>query len=153
MPLLHPSSAAPAWRTVALVEHHGGNTDPADPDFEGGGSDPTTYEAIRISAGQLPGFSGPVEAVYVEYQDRADETEFYDLTKDPYELPNIAKRSDRRGARHVAQDADVTCQLSHGKRVFGRPCCRGSPDARLALLGVTTQNALERNVPFRLSEE
>ena len=65
-----PRQAHAAWRTVALVEHHGDDNDPADPDFEGGGSNPTTYEAIRISAKQLPGFDGPVEAVYVEYEDR-----------------------------------------------------------------------------------
>jgi N-acetylglucosamine-6-sulfatase len=91
VPLLHPSSAAPDWRTVALVEHRGGNTDPADPDFEGGGSDPTTYEAIRVSAVHMPGFSGPVDAVYVEYADRERETEYYDIAKDPYELTNVAK--------------------------------------------------------------
>ena len=75
---------------VALVEHHGGNDDPADPDFEGGGSNPTTYNAIRISAAHLPGFSSPVEAVYVEYQDRAHEIEYYDIAADPFEQRNIA---------------------------------------------------------------
>jgi N-acetylglucosamine-6-sulfatase len=92
VPLLHPTGGSPDWRTVALVEHHGGNTDPSDPDFEGGGSDPTTYEAIRISAQHLAGFSGPVDGVYVEYQDKQDELEYYDITHDPYELDNIADR-------------------------------------------------------------
>lgn len=90
VPLLHPSASTPPWRTVALVEHHGGNDDPADPDFEGGGSNPTTYNAIRISAAHLPGFSSPVEAVYVEYQDRAHEIEYYDIAADPFEQRNIA---------------------------------------------------------------
>jgi N-acetylglucosamine-6-sulfatase len=90
VPLLHPAASPPAWRTVALVEHHGLNDNPADPDFEGGGSNPTSYQAIRISAKQLPGFSGPVEAVYVEYQDPQHEIEYYDIDKDPYELRNIA---------------------------------------------------------------
>ena len=89
VPLLHPGATAPPWRTVALVEHTRSN-DPADPDFEGGGSNPTTYEAIRISAEHLPGFSGPVEAVYVEYKDPQHETEYYDIEKDPYEIRNIA---------------------------------------------------------------
>ncbi len=69
VPLLHPTSNAPTpeqWRTVALVEHLGANTDPSDPDYDGG-SGPPTYTAIRISASHLPGFDGPVEAVYVEY--------------------------------------------------------------------------------------
>jgi N-acetylglucosamine-6-sulfatase len=90
VPLLHPSDAAAPWRTVALVEHQGGNTDPADPDFEGGGSNPTTYDAIRISTKELAGFDGPVEGVYVEYKDRQNETEFYDISKDPFEQHNIA---------------------------------------------------------------
>lgn len=109
--LLHPSSTAPDWRTVALVEHHGGNTDPADPDFDGGGSDPTTYDAIRISAGHLPGFSGPVDAVYVEYQDRQHETEYYDITKDPYERTNIAKdlTSAQRAELHKTLTALASC--------------------------------------------
>ena len=55
VPLLHPSGPAPLWRTAALVEHHGGNDNPADPDYEGGGSDPTTYDAIRCRRGVAPG--------------------------------------------------------------------------------------------------
>ncbi len=90
LPLLHPSASPLPWRTVALVEHHGGNRDPADLDFEGGGGNPTTYEAIRISTEHLPGFRGPVEAVYVEYDDRQRETEYYDIKNDPFELRNIA---------------------------------------------------------------
>ena len=89
VPLLHPSGPEPQWRTIALVEHEKSNN-PSDPDFEGGGSNPTTYKAIRISAKHLPGFQGPVEAVYVEYQDPAHETEYYDIKKDPYEQRNIA---------------------------------------------------------------
>ena len=91
VPLLHPSSAQPRWRRVGLVEHHGGNDNPADPDFEGGASNPTTYEAIRIAAEHIPGFNGPVDAVYVEYEDARHETEFYDITKDPYELNNTSR--------------------------------------------------------------
>jgi len=89
VPLLHRSGSEPQWRTVALVEHDQSNN-PSDPDFEGGGSNPTTYRAIRISAKHLPGFPGPVEAVYVEYQDTAHETEYYDIDKDPYEQRNVA---------------------------------------------------------------
>jgi N-acetylglucosamine-6-sulfatase len=94
VPLLHPSSRRPAWRTVALVEHHGRTGNPADPDFEEGrrSGNPTTYEAIRISSRHLSGFRGPVEAVYVEYKDAAHEIEYYDIRKDPFERRNIAKR-------------------------------------------------------------
>ena len=91
VPLLHPAGTTPAWPTVALVEHHGGNDDPSDPDFEGGGSNPTAYEAIRISAEHVPDFHGPVNAVYVEYKDREHEIEYYDLDTDRYERDNIAK--------------------------------------------------------------
>jgi N-acetylglucosamine-6-sulfatase len=89
VPLLRPSGPTPPWPTVALVEHHG-NDVPSDPDFEGGGSNPTTYEAIRINAPRLPTFAGAVDAVYVEYQDAQHELEYYDIARDPYERDNIA---------------------------------------------------------------
>ena len=111
LPLLHPSGSPPPWRTVALVEHHGGNRDPADPDFEGGGSNPTTYEAIRISTAHLPGFRGPVEAVYVEYNDRQRETEYYDIKNDPFEVRNIAAEltAAQRAALHKTVTALESC--------------------------------------------
>ena len=89
VPLLQPAKAVPSWRSVALVEHQKSN-DASDPDFEGGGSNPTTYEAIRISAKHLSGFKGAVDAVYVEYKNPQHETEFYDIKKDPYEQRNVA---------------------------------------------------------------
>jgi N-acetylglucosamine-6-sulfatase len=89
VPLLHPPKAVPMWRSVALVEHQKSN-DASDPDFEGGGSNPTTYEAIRISAKHLAGFKGAVDAVYVEYKNPQHEAEFYDISKDPYERRNVA---------------------------------------------------------------
>ncbi len=90
VPLLHPTGATTPWRTAALIEHHGPDKDPADPDFQPAGGNPTSYEAVRVSARHLPGFSGPVEAVYVEYQDRSHEIEYYDLSADPYEQRNVA---------------------------------------------------------------
>ena len=73
--------AATGWREAALIEHHGPELeppDPTDPDIEPAGGDvPNSYEAIRMA-----------DAVYVEYQD--GETEYYDLTADPYELTNTA---------------------------------------------------------------
>jgi N-acetylglucosamine-6-sulfatase len=114
VPLLHPSGGTPTWRTVALVEHHGGNNDPADPDFEPGGSNPTTYEAIRISAHHLKGFNGPVEAVYVEYADSQHEIEYYDIAKDPYETNNIAKTltADQRTELHSILNALQNCHTT-----------------------------------------
>jgi N-acetylglucosamine-6-sulfatase len=91
--LLHPDAivADRRWRTVALVEHEG-YTKPGDPDFDAGSTVPTTYEAIRISAPRLPGFTGPVEALYVEYEDQQREVEYYDIERDPYELHNMANQ-------------------------------------------------------------
>ncbi len=109
LPLLHPGSA-PAWRTVGLVEHQG-DDQPSDPDYEGGGSDPTTYKAIRIEAPRLPHFSGPVDAVYVEYQNAAHELEYYDIAKDPYELTNIADQltTAQKSELHHILDELSTC--------------------------------------------
>jgi N-acetylglucosamine-6-sulfatase len=83
------------WRTVALVEHqHLNKANPNDPDFEDGklGGNPTTYAAIRISSKHLPGFRGPVEAVYVEYKDPQHEIEYYNIPRDPYEQDNIGNK-------------------------------------------------------------
>jgi N-acetylglucosamine-6-sulfatase len=93
VPLLHPGAGVPRWRTLALVEHRG-HPSRRDPDFEDGrlGGDPTTYDAIRISAPHLPHFAGPVEAVWVEYRDGAREREYYDIAHDPYEQDNLAGR-------------------------------------------------------------
>jgi len=66
------------WRNAILVEHHGPDVDPADPDAQTGTSgNPTTYEAMRTH-----------RFLYVEYAD--GEREFYDLANDPYELHNLA---------------------------------------------------------------
>jgi N-acetylglucosamine-6-sulfatase len=99
VPLLHPPRTRSQWRTVALVEHTHPSPNPDDPDAEDqgkgrgkGSGNPTTYEAIRISSKRLPGFRGPVEAVYVEYKDAAHEIEYYDIRKDPFERNNIAGR-------------------------------------------------------------
>jgi N-acetylglucosamine-6-sulfatase len=100
VPLLHPSGTAPSWPTVALIEHHGG-TKPSDPDSDGGSSNPTSYQAIRISAPHLPGFTGPVESVYVEYAKPAHAREYYDVSTDPDEIDNVA------GGLRPAQKAEL----------------------------------------------
>jgi N-acetylglucosamine-6-sulfatase len=110
VPLLHPSAKPPAWRSVALVEHDHSN-DPNDPDFEGGGSNPTTYKAIRISAPRLPGMQGRVDGVYVEYEDARHEIEFYDVARDPYERDNVAGdlTAAQRSTLHAILRALATC--------------------------------------------
>jgi len=117
VPLLHPGKETPPWRTVALVEHRGQANNPADPDYEPSGSDPTTYEAIRISAPHLPHFNGPVEAVYVEYNDPQHETEYYDISKDPYEIHNVA------GGLTAAQRAELHTILTGLENCHTQAAC------------------------------
>jgi N-acetylglucosamine-6-sulfatase len=70
----------PVWSDAALIEHHGPNTDPTDPDApEPGSGNPTTYEAVRLP-----------DSTYVEYAD--GELEYYDLRADPYQLTNTASQ-------------------------------------------------------------
>jgi arylsulfatase A-like enzyme len=90
VPLLRGQFVAD-WRNVALVEHVGSDrasADAVDPDDDytmagwaeavsNKPAQPNSYEAIRMR-----------NAVYVEYQD--GETEYYDLTLDPFEQNNTA---------------------------------------------------------------
>ena len=64
VPLLQ-GKALPAWRQIALVEHHGPPDDPADPDVEkhekrSGDANPPNYEALRSDS-----------YMYVEYSNVA----------------------------------------------------------------------------------
>lgn len=82
--LLHGEQVR-SWRNAVLIEHHpsvkGAGDDPdAQPPASGS---PGAYHAIRTA-----GF------LYVEHA--GGEVEFYDLTRDPFELHNIARRLDRR---------------------------------------------------------
>jgi N-acetylglucosamine-6-sulfatase len=127
VPLLHPTRSwrRQPWRTLALVEHKGQAGSPTDPDYEAGprGGNPTTYEAIRISARHLAGFKRPVEAVYVEYDDAAHELEYYDIAKDPYELDNIAGSltARQRGVLHRLLVQLSTCGGARSCWQAGRP--------------------------------
>jgi N-acetylglucosamine-6-sulfatase len=77
MPLFGGSTPA-GWRDAALIEHHGPDLRPDDPDFQPPPSgNPNSYEAMRTS-----------DFLYVEYKD--GEREFYDLRTDPFELHNLA---------------------------------------------------------------
>jgi N-acetylglucosamine-6-sulfatase len=119
LPLLHPGTRPVSWPTVALVEHHGVNENPSDPDFDQGrlSGDPTTYEAIRISRRHLPHFKGPVKAVYVEYRDAAHELEYYDLRRDPHERDNTA------GRLTSGQKSELHRILVAIERCHGRSAC------------------------------
>ena len=75
---------------MALLEHHG-DTQPGDPDFQGAGSNPPSYIGIRIQAQKLPGFNGPVNATWVEYQDKTHDLEYYNDATDPYQVDNVAQ--------------------------------------------------------------
>ena len=75
LPLLEGQRPA-NWRAYGLVEHHGPNTDPSDPDYPGkNGANPPSYEAITND-----------RLTYVEYAD--GEREYYDNQKDPQQLVN-----------------------------------------------------------------
>jgi arylsulfatase A-like enzyme len=66
------------WRNAILIEHHGPNLNPLDPDFQYSISgNPISYEAMRTD-----------QFLYVEYAN--GEREFYDLLADPFELNNIS---------------------------------------------------------------
>jgi arylsulfatase A-like enzyme len=78
-PLLS-TGVPPAWRDAALIEHHGPDNDPSDPDHPAANSgNPTTYEALRTA-----------DLTYVEYAGGAEE--FYDRRSDPYEMTNTAAK-------------------------------------------------------------
>ncbi|GAB3269696.1 hypothetical protein GCM10027456_56430 [Kineosporia babensis] len=79
-PLWRKEDPGPEERKFVLVEHHGPVTDKKDPDYplpEGG--NPPDYEAIR----------GP-DWLYVVY--KSGEQEYYDMSKDPFQLNNIARK-------------------------------------------------------------
>jgi arylsulfatase A-like enzyme len=87
------------WRTAALIEHHGGAYDPTDPDSTpAAAGNPPTYNAMRT-----------LQYTYVEYND--GEREYYDRTKDPNELDNIAGQlpAARIAALHGALSKLTNC--------------------------------------------
>lgn len=89
-----------AWRSTALIEHHGLDFDPHDPDVQTRISgNPPSYAAIRTA-----------RFTYVRYVD--GEHEYYDRTVDPNQLDNIYLRlSPRRVAALNAQlDALQACR-------------------------------------------
>jgi arylsulfatase A-like enzyme len=86
------------WRLAVLIEHHGPDFSPGDPDrqtFKPG--DPPTYEAVRTAT-----------ALYVRYAGGAQE--YYDTATDPYELHNLAGN----GVPEVLQQALSALENCHG---------------------------------------
>jgi N-acetylglucosamine-6-sulfatase len=66
------------WRQAILIEHHGPDDLPGDPDAQTNAqADPPSYEAVRTE-----------NALYVVYD--TGYQEYYDTAKDPLELDNIA---------------------------------------------------------------
>jgi N-acetylglucosamine-6-sulfatase len=66
------------WRQAILIEHHGPDDSPSDPDAQTTAqADPPSYEAVRTE-----------NALYVLYAN--GDQEYYDTATDPLELDNIA---------------------------------------------------------------
>ena len=89
----------PDWRTASVVEHHGPDTNPTDPDKPGKqGANPPSYTALRTNT-----------ATYVEYTDGSKE--YYERTTDPDELHNTAATlaPDRLAQLHGALTAMSSC--------------------------------------------
>ena len=77
--LWHGQSPA-GWRQAILVEHHGPDDTPGDPDGQNQQhADPPSYEAVRTAS-----------ALYVKYAH--GQQEYYDTATDPYELDNLAAK-------------------------------------------------------------
>jgi arylsulfatase A-like enzyme len=74
------------WRRAVLIEHHGPDTRPGNPDRQR--ANPTSYEAIRTKG-----------AVYVEY--RNGDREYYNLSRDPNQLRNTYGRLSKRKRRKL----------------------------------------------------
>jgi arylsulfatase A-like enzyme len=75
------------WRQAILVEHHGPDFSPGDPDRQTQKpGDPPSYEAVRTAT-----------ALYVRYAGGAQE--YYDTATDPYELDNLAAKGIPAGLR------------------------------------------------------
>ena len=78
-PLWHGQTPA-QWQQAVLVEHHGPNSLPGDPDLQSFTSArPPSYGAVRTA-----------DALYVRYDN--GEQEYYDTATDPDELHNLAAR-------------------------------------------------------------
>jgi len=97
--LLHGQAPPEDWRDAGLVEHHGPNNAPGDPDRQTKeNGNPPTYKALRTAT-----------ATYVEYAN--GQREYYDRQRDPYELTNTYGQlsPSRRARLHKTVRALHTC--------------------------------------------
>ena len=95
----------PNWQRAVLVEHHGPDDDPGDPDRQNAEqADPPSYEAVRTA-----------HALYVRYAD--GEQEYYDTSNDPYELHNL-------GA--AAVPPAISSQLTALQTCHGATACQAA---------------------------
>jgi arylsulfatase A-like enzyme len=93
------------WRKAALIEHHGPDNRPGDPDRPIPRSgNPSTYEAMRTAG-----------ALYVEY--RNGEREYYDLDRDPSE------RRNRYGSLSPRARAKLSARLARLVSCKGASSC------------------------------
>jgi arylsulfatase A-like enzyme len=94
------------WPEAALIEHHGPDLTPGDPDRPRSvrSGNPPSYEALR-----LPG------ALWVEYRD--GEREYYDLRTDPHEQRNLVGRLGRRHRQRLHRE------LGRLERCHGQWAC------------------------------
>jgi arylsulfatase A-like enzyme len=111
--LLHGQPAPADWQRAILVEHHGPVTDPSDPDLQPpSAGDPPSYEAMRATT-----------FLYAEYV--TGEREYYNLTRDPYELHNLAGRlpAQQLARLHTELEALANChgatQCQHAASTSG----------------------------------
>jgi N-acetylglucosamine-6-sulfatase len=99
VPLLRGSTVTD-WRDFALIEHHHPMANADDPDAPvPHGGNPPTYAALRT-----------MDSMYVEYE--GDVAAYYDLTRDPLELKNVAAKlpAEKRNLLHDALRANQECQ-------------------------------------------
>jgi arylsulfatase A-like enzyme len=93
------------WPQGALIEHLGPVDNKQDPDYQNEqNANPPSYEALR-----LPG------ALYVEYS--YGFREYYNLTKDPYELDNVY------GSLSGAQKTALHDELAKAERCHNAKAC------------------------------
>jgi arylsulfatase A-like enzyme len=115
--LLHGHPPSP-WPTLALIEHHGPDQDLNDPDHPGRGSgNPPSYEALRSRS-----------YTFVSYA--TGEREYYDRSRDPFELNNIywTLSPQRRSALEDTLDALQMCRGARQLLARRRPGPRMGPD-------------------------
>jgi N-acetylglucosamine-6-sulfatase len=104
LPLLSGGSDA-TWRTANLIEHRGPLIRPGDPDRPSpGGGNPPSYAALRTH-----------DYTYVEYADGS--REYYDRTRDPHQLHNLA------GTLHSARTRQLHAALTRLTRCHNGPTC------------------------------